>query len=95
MRILCSVINLMFVITLTSSCSNKNPTQDQTLDKTFVNLTEADGLPSNYVYALGSDENGNLWIARAGALDKLKQKSVWHVPPNQVEGVLQAVLIRT
>ena len=31
---------------------------------------------------------------RAGALDKLKQKSVWHVPPNQVEGMLQAVLIQ-
>ncbi len=33
-------------------------------------------------------------IERAGALDKLKQKSVWHVPPNQVEGMLQAVLIQ-
>ncbi len=31
---------------------------------------------------------------RAGALDKLKQKSVWHVRPNQVEGMLQAVFIR-
>ncbi len=55
----------MFVVTLTSSCSNKNPTQDQTLDKTFVNLTESDGLPNNSVYALGSDENGNLWIGYA------------------------------
>jgi len=33
-------------------------------------------------------------MQRAGALDKLKQKSVWHVPPNQVEGRLQAVLIQ-
>ena len=31
---------------------------------------------------------------RAGAHYKLKQKSVWHVPPNQVEGMLQAVLIQ-
>ena len=33
-------------------------------------------------------------MQRADALDKLKQKSVLHVPPNQVEGMLQAVLIQ-
>lgn len=28
-----------------------------------------------------------------GALDKLTKKAVWHAPPNQVEGMLQAVPI--
>jgi len=46
--------------------------------KTLMQITTADGLPNNRIFALHEDKNGNIWIGTEGGLAKYKPN---HAPP--------------
>ena len=49
-------------VVINISCTSTTPIENEIVHREFQTFTESDGLPSNSVYALGSDANGSIWI---------------------------------